>query len=107
MTATPADVTGAVTGGTLEGERGRLRTNFVSDHPSSWFAALYQRDGLKGGHVIMLGPGNDAEARTALAAYPGGLQIGGGINGHNAQAWLDAGGSGLCRRAEDALASRS
>jgi phosphoribosylformimino-5-aminoimidazole carboxamide ribotide isomerase len=27
----------------------------VSDKPSSWYADLYARDGLTGGHVIMLG----------------------------------------------------
>lgn len=32
-----------------------LKTNFVSDKPSSWFSELYRRDGLAGGHVIMLG----------------------------------------------------
>jgi phosphoribosylformimino-5-aminoimidazole carboxamide ribotide isomerase len=41
----------------------------------------------------MLGPGNETEARAALAAFPGGLQIGGGINAENARAWLDAGAS--------------
>jgi phosphoribosylformimino-5-aminoimidazole carboxamide ribotide isomerase len=54
---------------------------------------LYRRDGLKGGHVIMLGPGNDAEARAALRAYPGGLQVGGGVNLGNARSWLEAGAS--------------
>jgi phosphoribosylformimino-5-aminoimidazole carboxamide ribotide isomerase len=78
-----------IVGGTL-GESGP-RTNFVSEKPAAWFAELYQRDGLAGGHVIMLGPGNDAEARSALAAFPGGLQIGGGINRENAGDWLDAG----------------
>jgi len=80
-----------IVGGTL-GEGGP-RTNFVSEKPASWFAELYKRDNLAGGHIIMLGPGNEAEARSALAAYPGGLQIGGGINGENAEAWLDAGAS--------------
>ena len=41
----------------------------------------------------MLGPGNENEARAALAAFPGGLQIGGGINPSNARGWLDAGAS--------------
>jgi phosphoribosylformimino-5-aminoimidazole carboxamide ribotide isomerase len=54
---------------------------------------LYQRDGLKGGHVIMLGPGNELEARSALGAYPGGLQVGGGITAGNAREYLDAGAS--------------
>ena len=80
-----------IVGGTLGGKPGRLRTNFVSDRPAVWYAELYRRDGLKGGHVIMLGPGNEREARAALRAYPGGLQIGGGVNLGNARAWLDAG----------------
>ena len=82
-----------IVGGTLAEERGGLRTNFVSDRSAAWYAELYKRDGLAGGHVIMLGPGNEAEARAALAAYPGGLQIGGGVNADNARAWLDAGAS--------------
>ena len=82
-----------IVGGTLETKTGSLRTNFVSEQPASWFAELYRRDELTGGHVIMLGPGNDEPARGALAAYPGGLQIGGGINLDNAQSWLHAGAS--------------
>ena len=82
-----------IVGGTLAEERGGLRTNFVSDRSAAWYAELYKHDGLAGGHVIMLGPGNEAEARAALAAYPGGLQIGGGVNADNAGAWLDAGAS--------------
>ena len=82
-----------IVGGTLGGEPGRLQTNFVSDRPAAWYAELYKRDGLKGGHVIMLGPGNEAEARAALRAYPDGLQVGGGVSLDNAQAWLDAGAS--------------
>lgn len=82
-----------IVGGTLSSGPGRLQTNFVSDRPAAWYAELYRRDGLKGGHVIMLGPGNETEARAALRAYPDGLQIGGGINLDNARAWLDAGAS--------------
>ncbi len=81
-----------IVGGSL-GEPARLRTNFVAETPAAWFAELYKRDGLTGGHVIMLGPGNETEARAALAAFPGGLQIGGGINAENARTWLDAGAS--------------
>ncbi|HEY5043759.1 MAG TPA: HisA/HisF-related TIM barrel protein [Verrucomicrobiae bacterium] len=80
-----------IVGGTL-GDAG-LRTNFVSEKPAAWFAELYRRDGLTGGHVIMLGTGNEVEARSAFAAFPGGLQIGGGINSQNARGWLDAGAS--------------
>ena len=80
-----------IVGGTL-GDAG-LRTNFVSEKSAAWFAELYKRDGLVGGHVIMLGLGNETEARAALAAFPGGLHIGGGINTDNARGWLKAGAS--------------
>jgi phosphoribosylformimino-5-aminoimidazole carboxamide ribotide isomerase len=80
-----------IVGGTL-GDAG-LRTNFVSEKSASWFAELYRRDALFGGHVIMLGSGNGAQARAALAAFPGGLHLGGGINAANAGNWLDAGAS--------------
>jgi phosphoribosylformimino-5-aminoimidazole carboxamide ribotide isomerase len=82
-----------VVGGTLGGDPGRLQTNFVSERPAAWYAELYKKDGLKGGHLIQLGPGNEAEARSALAAYPGGLQLGGGVNLENAAGWLQAGAS--------------
>jgi phosphoribosylformimino-5-aminoimidazole carboxamide ribotide isomerase len=80
-------------GGTLSDDPNRVKTNYVADHSAAWYAELYKKDGLRGGHVIMLGPGNEAEARAALRAYPGGLQVGGGINAENAHAWLDAGAS--------------
>jgi phosphoribosylformimino-5-aminoimidazole carboxamide ribotide isomerase len=80
-----------IVGGTL-GDAD-LRTNFVSEKSAAWFAELYQRDGLLGGHVIMLGAGNENEARAALKTFPGGLQVGGGINSTNARDWLDAGAS--------------
>lgn len=67
--------------------------NFVAEQGADWFAARYRDDGLTGGHVIQLGPGNAEAARAALAAYPGGLQIGGGIDAANAAAWLEAGAS--------------
>jgi phosphoribosylformimino-5-aminoimidazole carboxamide ribotide isomerase len=81
-----------IVGGTL-GDAAAVRTNFVSEKSSAEFAELYRRDGLRGGHVIMLGPGNEVAARDALAAYPGGMQVGGGVNLDNASAWLDAGAS--------------
>jgi phosphoribosylformimino-5-aminoimidazole carboxamide ribotide isomerase len=80
-----------IVGGTLNDSG--ARTNFVSDQSAASFAELYKRDNLPGGHVIMLGPNNDDQARAALAAYPGGLHIGGGINATNATAWLEAGAS--------------
>jgi phosphoribosylformimino-5-aminoimidazole carboxamide ribotide isomerase len=82
-----------IVGGSLSDSGSGLRTNFVSKRPAKWFAELYRKDDLRGGHVIMLGPGNEAAAREALAAWPGGLQVGGGISAENARAWLDAGAS--------------
>ena len=83
-----------VVGGSFgEGDDGQPVENFVSERPAAHYAALYREDALTGGHVIMLGPGNDEAAREALAAYPGGLQLGGGINPDNAAGWLDAGAS--------------
>src|SRR5438093_1880712 len=70
-----------------------LRTNFVSQQSARSYAELYKRDGLKGGHVIMLGPGNETAARDALRAYPGGLQVGGGITNENALSFLGDGAS--------------
>jgi len=82
-----------IVGGTLSDAPGQLRTNFISDRPASWFAELYRKDGLKGGHVIMLGAGNEEAARSALSAFPGGMHVGGGINAENARGWLEAGAS--------------
>jgi phosphoribosylformimino-5-aminoimidazole carboxamide ribotide isomerase len=70
-----------------------LQTNFSSEFSSSHYARMYQHDNLPGGHVIMLGPGNEEAATEALKAWPGGLQIGGGITDQNAELWLERGAS--------------
>jgi phosphoribosylformimino-5-aminoimidazole carboxamide ribotide isomerase len=67
--------------------------NFIADQSAEWFARKYRADGLIGGHVIKLGPGNEAVAKAALAAFPEGLQIGGGITDSNAATWLESGAS--------------
>lgn len=82
-----------IVGGTLRDQGPGLITNFESDLPAEFYASLYRRDALPGGHVILLGPGNEAAARRALQAYPGGLQVGGGLTADNAPAWLEAGAS--------------
>jgi phosphoribosylformimino-5-aminoimidazole carboxamide ribotide isomerase len=82
-----------IVGGTLSDDSRQLRTNFVSERSAAWYADLYRRDGLHGGHVIMLGAGNEDAARQALGAFPGGLHVGGGINAANATGWLEAGAS--------------
>lgn len=82
-----------IVGGSLTKDPQTLRTNFVSDRPGSWFAELFKKDDLRDGHVIMLGPGNETAAREALSAFPGGLQVGGGITPSNASGFLAAGAS--------------
>ncbi len=82
-----------IVGGSLSDDESTLKTNFTADRPSEWFADLYRKDALPGGHVIKLGPGNEEAALSALGAYPNGLQIGGGITIDNAAGYLDAGAS--------------
>ncbi len=82
-----------IVGGSLRDEGAGPKTNFVSEHDAAHFAAQYCRDGLTGGHVILLGPGNEAAALGALHAYPLGLQLGGGVDDSNALRWLEAGAS--------------
>jgi len=82
-----------IVGGTLKDDSKGLVENFISEKSPAEFAEMYKRDGLTGGHVIMLGPGNEEAAISALKAYSGGLQIGGGINPDNAKRFLDAGAS--------------
>ena len=82
-----------IVGSSLQDNASSLQTNFSSPFPSSHYAALYRRDNLTGGHIIMLGPGNEAAACDALSAWPGGLQVGGGITADNATSWLDRGAS--------------
>lgn len=82
-----------IVGGSLTDRDSDLQTNFVSERPSSWFAEKYRKDGLRGGHVIQLGPGNEEAAVSALSAYPNGLQIGGGIRIDNAERFIGLGAS--------------
>ncbi|KAB2607800.1 imidazole-4-carboxamide isomerase [Pyrus ussuriensis x Pyrus communis] len=72
-----------------------LVTNFVSDKSAAEYAKTYKEDGLTGGHVIMLGtdPLSRAAAIEALHAYPGGLQVGGGINSENSLNYIEEGAS--------------
>ena len=82
-----------IVGGSLRDEGAGPEENFVSEERPSWFAEKFREDGLVGGHVIMLGKGNEDAAREALRAWPGGMQVGGGIRAENASQWLDAGAS--------------
>lgn len=80
-----------IVGGTLSTIAADLKTNYTSKKGADYYANLYRGHGLEGAHVIMLGPGNEDAAKLALGAWPGGLQIGGGITDQNAQRWIEAG----------------
>ncbi|KAJ6264037.1 1-(5-phosphoribosyl)-5-[(5-phosphoribosylamino)methylideneamino] imidazole-4-carboxamide isomerase [Drechslerella dactyloides] len=92
-----AGVVKQIVGGTLfdappsDSSAPPLVTNHTSALPPSHFAALYKQHNLTGAHVIMLGPNCEAAAREALDAWPGGMQVGGGINASNAAQWLERG----------------
>ncbi|KAF2226098.1 phosphoribosylformimino-5-aminoimidazole carboxamide ribotide isomerase [Elsinoe ampelina] len=80
-----------IVGGTLTTTDSDLKTNYVSKLPAGHYASLYKQHSLRGSHVIMLGPGNDAAATEACQAWPNGLQVGGGINESNAAKWIENG----------------
>lgn len=89
-----------IVGGSLQDQGNAVRENFVSKQDAAFFAGLYRREGLRGGHVILLNPcgsefyeASKGQAIAALQEYPGGLQIGGGITPENAAQFLDAGAS--------------
>jgi len=82
-----------IIGSSLRDDCEEVQTNFETERSAADFASMYKADGLQGGHVIMLGPGNEEAALAALQAYPGGLQVGGGINPENAAKYLEAGAS--------------
>ena len=85
-----------IVGSTLRDDTNQdLITNFTSTKPASWFAGKYREDKLDGGHVVLLGTGNQEAAKDALAAWPGGLQLGGGVTNENALEWLEAGAGSL------------
>ena len=54
-----------IIGSSLTDSANSPHTNFVADKPAAWYAERYKTDGLRGGHVIKLGPGNDAAAKSA------------------------------------------
>ncbi|MDO4616035.1 MAG: phosphoribosylformimino-5-aminoimidazole carboxamide ribotide isomerase [Lachnospiraceae bacterium] len=89
-----------IVGGTLKDEGDQAAENFVSGQDAAFYADLYRRYDLKGGHIILLNPASSeyyeatkAQALLALQTWPKGLQIGGGINAENAAEFLDAGAS--------------
>lgn len=89
-----------IVGGSLKDEADSATNNFVSELNADFYADLYRKSGISGGHIIILNPSTSKyyeedlrQAGLALKAYPGGLQIGGGINVDNAELFLDMGAS--------------
>ena len=89
-----------IVGGSLTDVQDQASENFVSEQDASFYADLYKKAGIKGGHVILLNsydsPYYEAtkeQALLALRTYPKGLQIGGGVNPDNAGEYLNAGAS--------------
>lgn len=80
-----------IVGGTFTAQTSDLKTNFTSEHPSSYYAKLYRENELRGAHVVMLGPGNDEAAEEACKEWPGALQVGGGVTEKTAMRWIQAG----------------
>jgi len=82
-----------IVGSTLSDCSEKVVENFSTDKSPAEFARLYQKDNLRGGHIIKLGAGNDEAAKSALSAWENGFHIGGGITDENAKQWLDWGAS--------------
>ncbi|MEG0227613.1 MAG: phosphoribosylformimino-5-aminoimidazole carboxamide ribotide isomerase [Lachnospiraceae bacterium] len=89
-----------IVGGTLTDQNNQAHTNYISAYEADFYAKLYQKDHLKGGHIILLNPptsdyyeATNMQALKALKAYPGGMQIGGGITAENAPVYLEKGAS--------------
>lgn len=89
-----------IVGGSLVDEGNQAKENFVSEQDAAFFARLYKQAGIRGGHIILLNAKDSeyyeatkTQAMLALKEYPGGLQVGGGINADNAAEFLEAGAS--------------
>lgn len=89
-----------IVGGSLKDEGDQAKENFVSEQDAAFFAEKYRKDGVLGGHVILLNAIDSPwyqktkeQAKLALQTYPGGLQVGGGITDENAKEFLAAGAS--------------
>ena len=89
-----------IVGGSLSDKGDMAIENYTSNLNADFYAEKYKKDGLKGGHIILLNPktseyyeATKQQAMLALNAYPGGMQIGGGITAENAAEYMNAGAS--------------
>lgn len=89
-----------IVGSSLRDAGDAASENFVSGLSAASYAEMFREDELTGGHVILLNASSSPyyeatrkQAEDALRAYPGGLQVGGGIRADNAREFIDAGAS--------------
>ena len=89
-----------IVGGSLKDIGNQAKENFVATQDAAFYANLYRDAGITGGHIILLNAveseyydATKNQALLALKAYPGGLQVGGGISPENAKEFLTAGAS--------------
>lgn len=89
-----------IVGSSLKDAGNKAEENFVSKQDASFYAKMYKKDGVKGGHIILLNASDSEyyeatrqQAILALHAYPGGLQVGGGITAENALLYIEEGAS--------------
>lgn len=89
-----------IVGGSLKDKGNQAEENFVSQMDGAFYANMYKKAGIRGGHIILLNPvtseyyeATKAQALLALHSYPGGLQLGGGITADNAARFIEAGAS--------------
>lgn len=89
-----------IVGGTLRDQGDYAITNFASQYGAEFYAEKYKADRIRGGHIILLNSktsdfyeATKEQAMRALSAYPGGLQIGGGVTADNAKEYIEAGAS--------------
>ena len=89
-----------IVGGSLKDLGDQAEENFISEKDAAFYAHCYQKDGLTGGHVILLNPKTSPyyeetkrQALLALSQARGTLQVGGGITEENAEEFLNAGAS--------------
>ncbi len=89
-----------IVGGSLADEKNSAVDNFVSGQDAGFYAEMYRKDGLSGGHIILLNPAGSEfyekdlwQAKEALSVFPNGMQLGGGVNLENAENFLELGAS--------------
>ncbi len=89
-----------IVGGSLKDADNQARENFVSEQTAVFYAEFYKKSGIRGGHIVLLNregskyyEADRQQAVGALRAYPGALQVGGGIHPGNAEGYLEAGAS--------------